>query len=271
MNTFFLLVFLASCGYVIWLFGSEKKSKATVNTRQQPAKTNEDQWEGSFWEAPVALSTRKSVKLHYQDATGSRTQRDVAIRSFEPDNPKGLIIGNCALRNATRTFRYDRMQRCTDLETGEIIPDLRAHLNDLHAASPAGLAGRLIDAHRDLLHVMFYVAKADGSVRAAEIEVIAQLCQEASGNTAIDADVVKQARGAIDEMNVRGFKAACKRIQTASELQYEQCFESAKKIVATQKTVHPNETAALAVMESLFKPPAKQQPSGDTPAHPRAS
>ena len=271
MNTFFLFIFLASCGYIIWLFKGEPKAKITVRTSQPPASAEHDQWEGSFWDAPVALSTRKNVQLHYQDATGSKTQRNVAIRSFEPDNPKGLIIGNCALRNATRTFRYDRMQRCTDLETGEIIADLRTHLNELHAASPAGLAGRLIDAHRDLLHVMFYVAKADGSVRAAEIEVIAQLCQEASGNTAIDADVVKQARGSIDEMNVRGFKAACKRIQTASELQYEKCFESAQKIIATQKTVHPNETAALAVMASLFKSPGKPQIGGDTPAHPPAS
>ena len=196
----------------------DKKPASSAATRAAPP-TDKDAWEGSFWEAATARSTKKQVHMVYRDALGVTSTRQVSIRSFEPEKVKGLFIGHCLLRNATRTFRYDRIQTCADMESGEIIDDLRAYLNQTYATSPPAMALKLVDAHMDLLRVMFYIAKADGSVRAAEVEVISALCQQASGDPAIDADVVNEARGRIDEMNVRGFAAACKRIYAANPQQ----------------------------------------------------
>lgn len=257
MNTF---LFLMLAGVFFYYIGSKKTKTNSKKSVKSPAKRtapseDADAWEGSFWETAVALSTKKHVRLVYQDGAGATTTRDVSIRSFEPTKVNGLIIGYCFLRNATRTFRYDRIKKCIDVETGEIIGDLRIHLNEAYAASPPAMVAKLVDTHLDLLRIMFYVAKADGSVRAAEIEVIAALCQQASGNPAIDKDVVNTARGGLGEMNVRGFTSACERLQISNPKQYSLCCDAAKKVVATQKTIHPNEIAALAVMESLNKQP----------------
>ena len=71
--------------------------------------------------------------------------------------------------------------------------------------------------------------------------------------SSITVDAVKAAMGAVDLANVRGFTAACRKLLADDPAQFERAVEAAKGIVATQKTVHPNEVAALEIMDSILK------------------
>lgn len=74
---------------------------------------------------PYAADAR--VGIAYSDARGDRTERFVSVRSFGAEH----FYGRCELRRDMRTFRFDRVEAAFDASTGEVIPDLRRHLEAL--------------------------------------------------------------------------------------------------------------------------------------------
>jgi hypothetical protein len=79
-----------------------------------------------------ALGTKRVtafLRLEYADRDGQITVRDVDVQMFNDDKYGGILAGFCHLRGAFRSFRYDRIQSCTDLETGEVIEDIKKYLN----------------------------------------------------------------------------------------------------------------------------------------------
>jgi hypothetical protein len=77
-----------------------------------------------------------TAQLHiaYQDADGDSSERDLTVAAYS-EEPPGYVIGFCHLRRAIRTFRVDRTATAVDLETGELIPDLRGWLRTKAAES----------------------------------------------------------------------------------------------------------------------------------------
>lgn len=71
-----------------------------------------------------AKRVRARLRLDYIDSTGERTRRDVVVHQYGRSGRTALMRGHCSLRNATRTFRVDRIQSCVDLETGEVLTDV---------------------------------------------------------------------------------------------------------------------------------------------------
>lgn len=247
-------------GAALWWFTSSSAAKRSgpisqvqpdLDSHNAPDHNDKDNWEGSFWEVQKSHLHKKNVVISYTDGNGNQTKRSVDIRSFEPSRLNGLVIGHCQLRDETRTFRYDRISDCVDAETGEVIPDLRVALENEYSSTPAAVATSLADEFQDLLKILFYVAKADGVMRAAEVIVMVQACRNVTGNQSLDAATIKAATGQIDLMTMPGFESACRRLKTHDTQQFHAAYEAAKGIVGTQKTVHPNELAALAVMASL--------------------
>lgn len=59
------------------------------------------------------------VEFDYMDADDNETTRQVYVTSVD----KWKLKGNCKLRRAQRTFRFDSMQSLyiTDVETGELL------------------------------------------------------------------------------------------------------------------------------------------------------
>jgi hypothetical protein len=227
----------------------QRDDRPAWDAKPAPRSTvDHDAWEGSFWEVREPVNFQRDVRISYSDANGNATQRNVSVRAFEPSYPSGLIIGHCHMRQATRTFRFDRIRDCVDLETGEVVPDLHAHLVALRAASPLGVADTLLREHRDLLKLLLYMAKADGQMRKAEVDVVARTCAEITGDDRVDAGIVKEALAACDVMTPRGFELACKGMVKSNREQFARFVVAAQEIVATQKTVHPEEEAALKII-----------------------
>jgi len=99
--------------------------KSGTETRRD---SEEDEWEGSFWEVEQPHPTNARLHLRYVDGAGQQTERTVDVRQFGAFGPSCLLIGHCNLRNATRSFRTDRIQSCVDVETGEVVSDVRSYL-----------------------------------------------------------------------------------------------------------------------------------------------
>ena len=242
-------------GAMLFYLGGKKNGRSGRSGRTQSSSgagtdpQGQDAWEGAFYDVPAQRSSNKMVRIRYRDGSGSATERVVHVRAFEPQGRDGLVIGRCYLRNATRTFRFDRMARVVDEETGEIIPDLQKALNTEWEASPAPIMDKLFDEHRDVLKLLLYMAKADGSMRAAEVKVIAQHCAALTGDERITPELVKALLRSVDVPTIVGFTRTYNKLRRERPEVAQGAAQACKAIVATQKSVHPAEQAALDVLD----------------------
>lgn len=214
-----------------------------------PAAHAVESWEGSFYEVMTQRSAKKSVRIRYRDGGGAVLERVVDIKAFEPEGRDSLVLGWCHLRNANRTFRFDRMDRVIDVETGEVIPDLQAVLNAEWDASPEPVLDALFARHRDLLRMLLFAAKADGAMRAAEVAVIVRHCVELTGDDRIDVGLVKDLLGSVDVPTITGFIRAYNRLRREVPRDAQRAAQACREIVATQGSVHPAEQAMLDVLD----------------------
>lgn len=100
-----------------------------------------------------------------------------------------------------------------------------------------------------LSRCFFYVGKVDGQLRAAEREIIYQTIRSIAKNKELaDVDIGKFFKK-LKVPNLQGGKIAFGRICKKHPKQALQLYYTAKKIVATQKTIHVNEAEALEYMK----------------------
>lgn len=250
----------AAFAFFAYRFWRSYKGQASGEKKQDPiafeitaassaVDDQNDNWEGAFYGVDEHRSLKRKVKIRYVDGKGSYTERQVDIRAFEPNNPQGLIIGHCHLRGATRTFRFDRLGDVTDLDTGEVIPDLQKHLNTLWGESPEPVMDALARDHKDALRMLLFMAKADGAMRAKEVDVIAKFCVEATGDVRLSSTLVKDLLQYVDTPSLNVFNRAYNALRRANPEEAEKVASACRAIVATQSTVHPIEQAALDILD----------------------
>jgi hypothetical protein len=68
------------------------------------------------------------LAIDYIDNDGNRTHRVIEVQSRDRGG-WGYLAAYCRLRHERRTFRLDRITHCVNVETGEIIDDIYAHLH----------------------------------------------------------------------------------------------------------------------------------------------
>lgn len=95
-----------------------------------------DSWEGWFRDATNPRDVEATLELEYRDGHGQRTKRVVDVRSFDDRLHGGMMIRHCRLRDATRTFRFERVELCVNANNGENITDIQRFLNVLHDEAP---------------------------------------------------------------------------------------------------------------------------------------
>lgn len=76
------------------------------------------------WEPEELKKATAFIKIQYMDAKHEETERSVKVQGFNDSYFKG----QCKMRKASRTFRFDRLISTVDLNTGEVIEDLHAYL-----------------------------------------------------------------------------------------------------------------------------------------------
>ncbi len=250
-----LVVIVIAAFYIGKHIGSSGKPeiKVTFESRgfddYQEEDRDKDSWEGGFWDAsdPKKLSAR--VEIEYEDGNKLRTTRTVRIREYDNELYGGIIMGHCELRNATRTFRFDRIKKCVDLETGEVITDIKKHLNNLYEKSPARSSEILATDYIDILKVVYFVAKADGQYRKEEKEVISNYVRKLVRDDRITIKMIDEILKEIDVPTMQGFKLALGRVLKGGEINPELLAMCCQEIVDTQKSVHPMEKEALDYIE----------------------
>ncbi len=214
--------------------------------------TDKDDWEGSFWEVSQPIPAKAKLRLDYTDGSGKRTTRNVDVRQFGIMGPYALLIAHCHMRDATRTFRTDRIRACVDVETGEIVPDVKAFLQEKYESSPERAKELFLEAEFDVLRILLFVGKADGQLRAAEKAVIREVCLALANDSRLTDEMIDESLQSMSVPTLQAFKLAAGRISKRDESSRSTVLAAAEKMVATQKTVHPAEAEALSYLRKRF-------------------
>ena len=214
----------------------------------------EDSLDAADWSLPrdVVLSQPKPVQAHlrigYRDSVGKITERNVAVKECETQNLGGYMIGFCELRQSIRTFRLDRIAQATDLETGEVIRDVREFAARRYAESPIAALDALLEKSADPIRALFYIGKADGRFTAKEKQIFLSYCQSAAGDERI---TMRQIEDICKQMSVptkQAFKLICGRLSKLEPTERSAILNAAETMIAIEKTVSVEEAEALAYM-----------------------
>ncbi len=227
------------------LRGSHQRTVETSTKEQIDSGENYDAWEGSFGDATAPIEVSAHLQIDYTDGDGKSTTRSVKVKKFDEMLSGGMVIGFCELRRATRTFRIDRISECMDLETGESISSVRDFLINKFEASPERVIDTIELEFSDVLKILYFVAKADGQFKKEEANVIAEYLRKLVSDDRVNFKMVDKVLRSYDVPSLQSFKLAVGRVMKAQEIDTDLLIDCCKKIVDTQKTVHPAEKAAL--------------------------
>lgn len=220
---------------------------------EQEAKTrgpDADAFEGSFWEERGAIPVRATLELDYEDWEGNRTRRVVDVSQAGGS----LLAGYCRLRRAFRTFRLDRIHRCVDVDTGEIVKNLPAHLRVKYEQTPDRALDRLAEEEHDTLCVLLFIGRADGRLMAKEKAIIREACRTFVADTRVTDAMIDRLFADLGAPTVEAFRAAVTALGSKTEAARKAIVRAAEEIVATQKGVHPAEREALDYLHSHLVP-----------------
>lgn len=248
-------IFFCMAGFAWWWLRQNKSAK------ERPA----PQWRDPLDDvddADITYNGYKSasarVRIRYTSGQGQPSEREVDIQSYDDTTGIGLFEGFCHLRGARRSFYFARVTQAVDAETGEIIGDLRTHLNNLWEQS-TGPALRLLHSEHKLgMEILLFMAKADTAMRAAELEIITRYCQEVTGDVRLDTATIRKALDFTHLTSLHGFKIKVGELLKSRPDDASRVAALCRAIVATQKTVHPGEQAALAYLDRKIPPPTSQ-------------
>lgn len=206
---------------------------------------NKDAWEGGIWDADDLRKVDAYIEIEYRDAKLQETKRRVRVESFSNSMYDGALLGFCELRQANRNFRFDRVLRCVDIETGEDIQDIRSFLNEKYQQAPERIIEVLLDDYDDLLKTLFYVAKADNQFKKAEKIVITEYLKKVVGDDRLTIKIVTDAFGFIGNPSIHVYKRSLNSLMKEDIVDMDDLKKCLHGIVGTQNTVHPAEKEAL--------------------------
>lgn len=253
-----LLVFIV-VAFALWIFWATTRRRTSVN-KESSAPTTEssvgsDAWEGSFFcDASDPRPLRAHLQFAYTDGDGNQTIRSVRVREFDAGSDRGLLIGHCELRQATRTFRQDRIGDCVNLETGELVPDPRKFLLAVYESAPERKLERFENDKNEILDIIAFVARADGAVRKVERSLIADYCRRHVFDTDVTAEQLAEVVLRGEVMTIGQFRLRVGKVRRErSADERRELLELARAIVATQKTIHPAEQEAINYLEKKLQ------------------
>jgi len=267
------LLLFSFIGFIIWqilkgVSAENKKPRLTVTTtvtddsedgqRRARGEPNQehDNWEGSFWNVQSPRNISADLRIDYRDGVGSSSTRNIRLMKYGAWEGGAILWAYCHLRQANRTFRTDRIISCTDLNSGEIIENLEAWLDEKYQASPEHALEKIVETAWDALRVLYYVGKADGRLTQKERVIVRDAVRSMSDHTAIDDTRIDEMLDSIDNPSVTAFKQAFGRLAKHNrELAIKVASWSAT-MVATEKTISTVEQDALEYFKTVLNKPA---------------
>nr|WP_303649898.1 WYL domain-containing protein [Desulfobotulus pelophilus] len=253
-----LIIVLIGGGVAAFFFYNKKKEVTPQDadpfsgyTQSEPTRSYQPPKITRYWDdVHHDIPVDSLLNIVYVNGKDEKTSRDVEIRYYDGGC---YLQGHCHLRSAYRTFRIDRIQECFDVETFETVTDIPGHLRSKYEKSPKRILEKFYDDEKNTLKILYYVSKADGQTRREERIILASAIDELLWPTALPPDLIDKFINKIELVSVHGFKLAVGKLKNENPDRLSMVFDYAGRIVATQKSIHPNEKEALEYIDKKIK------------------
>lgn len=130
---------IAICAAVIFVWALTKLFSVIENRRRlaekrenEPSRKLHAIGESAFFREH-GLRPFAQLRIRYGDAEGSQTEREIAV--YHVDLRDGAIQAYCRLRKDRRSFYIKRVAEAIDIETGEVVADLKSFLREARSRS----------------------------------------------------------------------------------------------------------------------------------------
>jgi len=187
-------------------------------------------------------NTIATLTICYESSSGVLTQRGVSVTEFDDHE----MVGFCHLRNRYRTFLYERVTSCVNVQTGEVVNDIYSHIRDAYRESPIYVVDRLYREQYEALQILVYVSKADGRLMAPERKVLRAACRVLANNPAISDELADQLIKDVKVHSERAFKVAVGRVAKQGNANTMR-----RLMIACQTMVNTQRSVTLAEQEAL--------------------
>lgn len=203
--------------------------------------------------AYVAGEDRKlllELEIDYIDAKGIETTRQIKLKRFRfsQDKKEGLLSGYCYLREGGRDFYVSRIQRCVNVETGEIIVELIKYLEEQYEISSGGQLEKIWNDFTDEMNVLVYVGKLDGMLQKKEKEVIASYALTRNQTYRLSKEEIIDYMNNITSISKTQFARALGRLSKKMEQERKDLIDYAERILNTKKSKKPEEEEVISYM-----------------------
>jgi len=193
------------------------------------------------------LPIRTSIKLLWRADNNRKVERVIDVNCFSP-RTDGAFEGYCHFRQDWRTITYDNehIVQAFNADTGDSIPNVLTYLKHLYDTSPARVLDLLQNLYSDVLDVLFYIGKSDGSLRAAEKAIIISLCKGLLNDERLTDSMIDHLFKYMEIPSEQKFQSLVGDISRSRSIELQsKVLHAAEAIVATQKEVKPEEQQAL--------------------------
>ena len=205
-----------------------------------------ESWNNVLDDPSTTRDLQAHLRIAYTDTLGQRTHRSIQVRRFGLDeHGGGLLVAFCEMRQSMRPFQLARISHVADLDTATTIVDLAGWLDARYIATPLGERDAFLSLHEPALRALFYVAKADDAYRAKEKAAIVEFCTWAGLADTTVQSLVTEEIGRWPKPSAIQFGKDLQFVAALDVTYRERVLQTAKAIVATDKTVRENETRAL--------------------------
>jgi hypothetical protein len=199
------------------------------------------------------------LEIDYTDAKGTETTRQIKLKRFRfsQDKKEGLLYGYCYLRGGGRDFSVSRIQRCVNVETGEIIVDIIKYLEEQYEFSSGGQLEKMWNDFTDEMNVLVYVGKLDGMLRKKEKEIIASYALSRNQTFRLSIEEIIEDMSNITSLSKTQFARALGRLSTKMEQERKDLIDYAERILNTKKNKKPEEEDVIPYMVKRLLPKDK--------------
>ena len=137
-----------------------------------------------FWQE-VGLPVEARLIFNYLASDGTTGSWVVNVQAFTNDRDTPLLRGHCLQRFDMRTFEIRSISECSDVLTGEQIPDVLEHLNALYRRTAAHTFDTIVYNRIDTLRALLYIMQCSGFSAARQLSVLTQICRHLGRDTRI--------------------------------------------------------------------------------------
>lgn len=187
-----------------------------------------------------APQTSEQYTLVYKDAAGNETRRVIDLQGFMWEE-NFYIVAYCHLRNAQRQFSLDRIVSLYD-SSGNEIQNPKEYFLALYKQTPKYKTENALKEKAEQLSLLVFLARADGTMRKNEREIILKYLD--SQIQGLDLDAAEK-RVKTLQCDLRAFNQILKNAQQWPGAEKQMLLSCVNQMYSLKKTPDPMEKAAF--------------------------